>query len=104
MCRVRCQTIDLNFPIVSVYIALSVEYTALMAVTTVQAWECDLCGYVWLKVAGRDPKQCPSRKCRSRSWNRIRNHVIHPAVQPQTPKPVAEPKYYIPAKYRKGKP
>lgn len=45
------------------------EYNALMAETTVKAWECDLCGYVWLKVAGKVPKQCAKKGCRSRLWN-----------------------------------
>ena len=40
-----------------------------MTMTTVQAWQCDVCGYQWLKVPGRRPLQCPSRKCRSRSWD-----------------------------------
>lgn len=35
----------------------------------VEAWRCDVCEYVWLKVAGRVPERCPARACRSRKWN-----------------------------------
>jgi hypothetical protein len=45
------------------------EYNTLMGIIQVNAWKCDECGYVWLKVAGRVPRQCPSKKCRSRKWN-----------------------------------
>ena len=39
-----------------------------MGVTEVKAWVCDECGYLWIKIAGRNPLRCPS--CRTRSWNR----------------------------------
>ena len=40
-----------------------------MGVTVRECWECDECGYVWLKVEGRQPVQCANGKCRSRRWN-----------------------------------
>jgi hypothetical protein len=47
-----------------------VEYNVLMAEITLKAWQCDLCGYQWLKVAGRPiPSQCRNSGCRSRRWN-----------------------------------
>lgn len=49
--------------------ALTGEYNGLMGEDTVKAWVCDVCGYVWLKVAGRHPEQCASKACRSRKWN-----------------------------------
>jgi hypothetical protein len=34
-------------------------------------WHCDVCGHEWIKKPGEKPaKQCPSRKCRSRQWNK----------------------------------
>ena len=35
-----------------------------------KAWHCDECGFEWLKTDGVTPSQCPSRKCRKRSWNK----------------------------------
>jgi hypothetical protein len=32
-------------------------------------WECDVCGWTWVRVPGAKPAQCPSRKCRSRRWD-----------------------------------
>ena len=44
-----------------------VDTMYLVSETTAKAWCCDRCGYVWLKVAGRNPLRCPG--CRSRKWN-----------------------------------
>jgi hypothetical protein len=30
---------------------------------------CDKCGHKWIAENRELPKQCPSRKCRSRQWN-----------------------------------
>lgn len=40
---------------------------SMMGVTEVQAWSCDQCGYLWIKVSGRNPLRCPG--CRTRRWN-----------------------------------
>jgi hypothetical protein len=40
-----------------------------MACITVDAWKCDICGYVWMKKPGVMPVQCAKSKCRSRIWN-----------------------------------
>lgn len=37
-----------------------------MATITVEAYQCDSCGHIWLPT-GKIPKQCS--KCRSRAWN-----------------------------------
>lgn len=44
-------------------------YNVHMGVTQVAAWECDRCGYIWLKVSGSHPTHCPNRKCRTRRWD-----------------------------------
>jgi len=33
----------------------------------VDAWECELCGHVWLATGDEPPEQCA--KCRKRGWN-----------------------------------
>ena len=40
-----------------------------MGKVTRDVYKCDECGHEWLPEGGEMPKQCPSRKCRSRKWN-----------------------------------
>ena len=94
-------------------------YNAHMGMTTVNAWVCDVCGYLWLKVAGRVPTNCASKGCRSRRWNSsgvaqtVEQRSSSPQVGGSTPPPRSKvppkappvdvvPKYYVPEKYRKG--
>lgn len=52
---------------------------------------CDECGHEWLPK-GEAPKQCPSRKCRSRRWNSgeaNRGGRAIPATDEATEVPVA---------------
>lgn len=44
-------------------------YNAHMAMIQANAWECDVCGYIWLKVSGRVPTHCAKKSCHSRQWN-----------------------------------
>ena len=41
-------------------------YVTLMSKIKADAWQCDVCGHVWL-VGEMCPKQCA--KCRTRIWN-----------------------------------
>jgi len=42
-----------------------------MAKVTVTAFQCDVCGHPWLpKDETKLPERCPSRSCRSVSWNK----------------------------------
>jgi hypothetical protein len=43
-------------------------YNAHMAEIQVKGWQCDVCGYIWLRVSVV-PSHCPNRSCRSRRWN-----------------------------------
>jgi hypothetical protein len=55
-----------------------------MAEIEVKGWKCDRCQYVWLKVTGRRPVQCPNRECRTRRWNRgtvSQSALHHPACR-----------------------
>jgi hypothetical protein len=45
-------------------------YVVHMSVIEVEAWKCDVCGYYWMKIAGRPkPTHCRDRKCRKRNWD-----------------------------------
>ena len=59
---------------------------AMMGVSSAPVWVCDVCGYKWLKVAGRKPPaHCPSRQCQSRKWNA--SAVTVPAATQSKPEP-----------------
>jgi hypothetical protein len=45
-------------------------YSVPMSTVEREVWRCDECGFEWLKTEGIVPVQCPSRKCRKRSWNK----------------------------------
>lgn len=49
------------------YVAHSV-YNEHMAEIQVKGWQCDVCGYLWLRTEVI-PTHCPNRECRSRKWN-----------------------------------
>lgn len=40
-----------------------------MAIVTLRALQCDVCGHKWLQDGPVLPAQCPKRSCRSRLWN-----------------------------------
>lgn len=46
-----------------------------MAIVTARYWECDVCGYRWPYVEGIQPKQCRSKKCRTRRFDHKNQNV-----------------------------
>lgn len=75
-------------------------YNAHMAMIQANAWECDVCGYIWLKVSGRVPTHCAKKSCHSRQWNsgrKVDDRGGVPRFAPAPDRPVvanaaAEPK------------
>ena len=41
-----------------------------MGQTTRDCWQCDVCGFTWLKGEAL-PVNCASSKCRTRRWNEM---------------------------------
>ena len=46
-----------------------VRYTVPMSRVTIEVWKCDDCGWKWIPESTTEPERCPSRKCRSTTWN-----------------------------------
>src|SRR5690348_13365259 len=42
---------------------------ASMSLVMRKVWRCDECQWEWIPRSIELPKQCPNRKCRTRSWN-----------------------------------
>lgn len=52
------------------------------------AWECAQCGWLWLPTTKENgveilPEACPSRKCRSKLWNRPQPKPVEVAPGPR---------------------
>lgn len=45
-----------------------------MAIVVHDCWQCELCGWVWIKHRDTPPIRCPGRGCRRMGWNKSGRH------------------------------